>query len=286
MTARPATPKPKRLKPAKPITARKLAKAAWRELKTGFKRYALIIGVVAVPQNLISLSASLAGNSTVTIVVNLAILTMNVVLIWAMVEREKTGVIPGPLTAYYDGSITLVRSVVVYAILLVMLIPLAIASSVYVLLLMGAEYGITTAAEEVLIGSICLLISLISFWLLARYLLAVIGVIADNLRPIAAVRFARQLTLGRFWRVVGRLAMLVLMLAVISIPISGVTALLTALKLPTLGAIVFKLVTSMVALPFAYAYLLALYRDLSASALVAPNPHDVAAEAVPAEAAA
>lgn len=285
MTAsRPQRSRPTKPKPAPPIPARRLARVAWASLRSGFKPYALIVAVVVIPQNIISLSSSLSGNGTVSLLMNLAILLMNVVLIWAIVEREKTGHIPGPLTTYYDGSITFVRAIVVYAMMLVLLIPLAIGSGVYVTLLLGSQYGVTTRAEEVLIGLVCLLIASISLWLLVRYLLATIAVVADNLRPLAAMRFARQLTLGRFWRVAARLAMLIVFLALISAPISALAALFSALKLATLGTIIFKIVTSMVALPFAYIYLLELYRGLEATAAVAPNPADVAAEAVPAEA--
>ncbi len=263
-----------RPKPPKPVGSWALTKLAFKDLKKDFKRYAAIVSIVTVPLALVALSSALSTNETVNTFANLAIVLMNVVLMWAIVHKDKVGHVPKALTAYYEGSAAFVRAMVVYTLLLFLLTPLAIAAAAYVVTLVSSQYGLTTLPEEVLIGVLCFLFGSISLWWLGRFVLATVGVVADSLRPITALRYARRLTLGRFWRVMSRIGGLIIAATVMNLPITLLTALLTAVNLGALGVLLFKILTGIVILPFTNLYLYRLYRNLESTADVLPFPHE------------
>jgi hypothetical protein len=270
------TTKPKRAKrprPPIPASAWKLAKASLRELRAGWKRYLAIMAIVTVPLNILGLSTAFGSNAVVNAYAYVAIIIMNVALLWAVIEHDRTGDIPGPGAAYYDGSAILVRFMVTTVLIVPMFIPALLGLGLSVLGTSAPLYG-GTAAEEYIIMGIGVLISLLSAWMLVRFALAPTIASAANLRPLASLRYARRLTLGRFWRVFSRLCGLLLLIIVLGIPIAIVTALLGFIRLGLIATLFAELATTFVAFPIFNIYLLRLYHDLENKP--APEPESAA----------
>ena len=250
-------------KPHQMITARELARSAFTELRSGWKRYVAIVAIVIVPVDLLALTSSVTGEdptlSTYSLIVSLI---MNVALIWAIVQKDHTGVIPRVGAAYYEGSIAIVRFFLVSAALVLMLAPAALGGAIYVA---ANTAGINSAApvgEQLLIGIVCLLLALPSFHLLIRFGLALVAVVDGGMRPLAALRYARRLTFGKYWRLAGRYINLFLLIILIAIPISIGTFILAFLKLVPVATLFFQLATTFTALPIMNMYLLHLYHDI------------------------
>jgi hypothetical protein len=274
----PKTPKTPKKSKSGLITSSALAFEALDEFKAGWKRYALILACVAVPSDIIGMTGSAGPFTTVGTFLLMASLVMNVAIAYAVVQRERTGSIPRPAQAYYDGSGAFVRFVLVMLALLVFALPVTLGVVFYAMaqsafLATGASPG-----EEALITFVCALPALLSGWWGTRFGLALIAVVASDLRPIAALRYARTLTIGRFWATARRYIGLFILLVLVAIPISLVTALLGFLKLTSLALLVFQLSTTFVALPLTNIYLLKLYRALEPKPRDEPSQYDSPSE--------
>ena len=186
----------KRPRPPKPLAAWKLFRAALGDFRRGWKRYGLILAVVAVPLDLLMLLPGVAADPNFQAYSQLAFIIMNVALVWAMVEHERTGHIPRPAAAYYSGSAAIVRFLLTTILLVLLLIPAALGTAFYVVGAAAVD-AVGTLAEQLLITFVCLLIALPSVLLLVRFGLAPIISVANGLRPIHALRYSRSLTLGR-----------------------------------------------------------------------------------------
>ena len=249
--------------PRKPklISAWKLWRAAWSDFRADWKYYAKILAVVAIPINLLGLSSSLSTDPSVNAYTSVAAIIMNVALIWAIVYAEKNKFVPGIAVSYYDGSVAIVRFLLATVVLVVWLIPAAFGAAIYLASLNVVSAG-ATLSEQLLIGSVCILIALPSVWLLTRFGLAPLVTVESGMRPIAALRYARNLTLGRFWRTLSHYALLALYLIGLAVPIAIVTAVLSFLKLGAVPTVFFQLATTFTTLPLANLYLLRLLRTL------------------------
>jgi hypothetical protein len=246
-------------------SAWRLFRTALREFRTDWKPYAKILAVVALPTNLINLIPSFASDPSVSPYLSLAAVVMNVALLWAIVQRHEAGKVPGVARTYYEGTAPFIRYVLATVLLVLMLIPAAFGSSLFLTALLGGAAAGSTGMELALVGLVALIFALPSFWLLIRYGLAPLVVIREHLRPVASLRRARRLTLGHFWGVAARFVLLIVFLALLSLPITLVTILLSIVKLSALGVVIFEIVSTLTALPIANLYLLALYRELEGS---------------------
>ncbi|GAC1601404.1 MAG: hypothetical protein NVS3B29_03060 [Candidatus Saccharimonadales bacterium] len=256
--------KTKRPRPDKSISPYRLAKGAVKDLRAGWKGYLWILAIITVPYSLIGLSASLSSSGAVGAYGYVAVLIMNAAMLYAAVRQEQDGAVPRPGSAYYDGSAIMVRLLVICALLVVMLIPLIIGLVLYVV---GATALDTVGSpvEILLIALVALIISIPSIVLLVRFGLAPVVSVVTGLRPLAALRRSRQLTLGRFWPVFSRYAALLLFMIVTALPIAALTALLAFLKFGVFAAFLFGLITTFLAVPLFNLYLLHLYRALEAT---------------------
>src|SRR3954471_11843474 len=91
---RPKADRVKRVRPPKPLSAYRLARGALGDLRQGWKRYFWLAAVIGVPYSLIGLSDSLNRNLAVGAYGYVAILIMNVALMWAALQHEATGEVP------------------------------------------------------------------------------------------------------------------------------------------------------------------------------------------------
>lgn len=260
-----AAPGRPRVQTARLSSPWQLFRAAVRDFRADFWRYLRLIAIVAVPINIIGLIP--AGDGTgaadpLAAFTPFAAIIMNVALIWAIVRRAETGTFPTLAQAYYDGSATLVRYLLVSAVVVIMLLPAAFAATFYGIGILGGAAAGATVPEEVLIGLVCLLLALPSFYLLVRHGLAPFATVREGYRPIAALRLSRSLTAGRFWPTAGRLVMMAVFIGVISLPITAVTVALLLVGYNGLAAVIFEIITTLIALPLTNLYLFHLYREL------------------------
>ncbi len=248
---------------SKLTSGRSLFAATLRGYRAHWKAYVALLSIIAVPSALLNLIG--ASDSLSSALVAFAAIIMNTALIWSIARNEKTGKFPSIKQAYYDGSEALVRFLSVSLLLVIMLIPAALATILLDLSFSAGDQLGQFSPEAVILGIAAGLIASPSIYLMVRYALAYIGVVRDGLHPVAALRRARQHTLGRFWTVFGRFIVLGLFLFLISIPGSLLAAGFAMLKLPTLGVVVFQLIAALSVLPIANLYLFGLYRELQAN---------------------
>lgn len=263
----------KRPQPIRSLGPWRLIGAALREFRNGWKPYVAIIAAVIIPVDLIGLF-SITSDTSIGVYSSFATIIMNVALLWTMVQKGRTGVFPQVHKAYYDGSIVLVRFLVVCALVVGLLIPAVLGAALFAFGQMAFTAYDAPFGEQAILALACSLFAIPSIWMLARFGLAPFVVVDTNLRPMAAMRYARRLTLGHFWRIFGHYVALALFLILLSIPIAAVTALLAFLKLTPLATLFFQLATTFTALPLANLYLLRLYRNLEpkSEAKVDPEP--------------
>jgi hypothetical protein len=244
------------------ITSRSLTKATFRAYRANWRIYMLVVAVIVVPVNILNLSSRLASAPGFTAYAGVASLLMNLALIYTTVRIINSEKKPTIREAYYEGTASMVRFTIAAAALLVMMVPLAIGGVVSSFA--ASAEGVTAPlAEQLLLNGVAWLISLISLWWLTRFGLSVFAVVQDGATPWRALKAARRLTLRRFWRVLGRLLFMLLILAIgalaLSLPIFLLS--LTYHNQVVLTAL-YKAPASILLLPFFYLYLLGLYRNL------------------------
>ncbi len=250
-----------RPRPPKPASAWKLWRASMTEMRLHWKRYIGVLAVISVPLNLFNLSTTFSQDATFGAYAQVLSVIMNVALVWAIVETERTGTAPKVGEAYHRGSLAIVRFAISTLILVLMLVPAAFAAAIYIAAFMVAGNS-GSPGEQIILIFVCLLIASVSGWWMVRFALAPTITVASDMRPMAALRHSRRLTLGRFWRVGSRYAALFAFIMLLAAPIAIVTALLALLKLGSIPTLFFGLVTTFTALPLINMYLLKLYRSL------------------------
>jgi hypothetical protein len=261
----PARKKPRVTTP-KPLAARKLAMKAYREWRADWKPYTKIVAVVVVPGILMSAFPSLAVYSSGGLNLPLAVSFMTLALIWAIIQRRQTGQVPNVPQAYYTGTAAILRYALVGLILTLYAIPAAIGLALYALGLLAAEYSGTFGIEQVLVGLLAILLIAPTFYLLIRYNLAFIPTVEDGLRPVAALRRTRLVTLGRFWPLAARLVMLFIFVVIVSVPFALLSLGVSLIHLPMVFTALVQAVFLLILLPLLYLYIYNLYRDLADTA--------------------
>jgi hypothetical protein len=238
----------------------RLIRASLGDFVSNWRAYAVILAVVAVPFNILALlQFSSTDIQMLSSYSALATVVMNVALIWAIIESEKGGE-PTLARAYYTGVGQIVSYILTTALLVLMLVPLALGLTLFTSVT-APDVG-TTTPEILLVGGLALVIALPSLYLVVRFGFALLLVMTDNLRPFAALRRAWQLTRRNFWRVTGRLLLLIIFLLVLSIPAAAITVGVSLLKQENLAIALFQIMSTLTILPIAYLYALRLLRGL------------------------
>lgn len=231
----------------------------------------LIVAVVQIPAVVLSLltggssSSGTTGNPTMDAITNFAAVFMNVALLFVVFSWGKGGGVSSLKRAYYDSSKYVLRFILSSIIVILGLLPALFALIVYNVAALAGGSVSSSLGEQMVITGLCVLISLPTFWFLARFLLAPIAIVADNLDPIKSLARSRRLSLGRFWRVLGRLLLLGVMILIVALAVVAPGFLLTLL-VPAAGglaALYFEIVFALVILPFISVYLANLYQDLA-----------------------
>ncbi len=186
----------------------------------------------------------------------IVLLIVSLVLIWALRQTttEKKHV-PSVRDAFYKGLYPLVPFVLVIIVIELQFIPLLIANFLGNAVLGGGLA--VTSIEKTLWILLCIILCILSFYMVASSLFALYIVTLPDLRPMAALRSARELVRYRRLVVLRKifflpLAMLVIA-AIIMVPL--------IMWVPVLAQWVF-FALSMVALAVFHGYMYNLYRAL------------------------
>ncbi len=219
----------------------------------------LVVGCVSLTTNLISVLGD--HQETVSAYISMASLVMSVALIWVIVNLHKGQ----PVTlrkAYHDGTASLVRFILVAIILSLQLVPFGFGIGAYYLGTAGAT-SVVSAGEHVLLVLLALLLASPSIFWMVRYIFSLYIVVADGLGPIAALRASKKVTKGHFWKIIRRIAVLLLvLLAVVLIPSIAVAFVGGLASNKWLMAILQGVLVTIM-LPFMNIYLYKLYLQLA-----------------------
>ncbi len=188
-------------------------------------------------------------------------LIMNLALIW-LVKELGSGRQPSLSQAYYRGTATIVRSLLLTVTFLLVLIPFFIGNLFYIQGVSGTTLA-ASGPEKLLLGLVWFVLSIPSIWLLSRYILSIYVLIERDLTPIGALRYAGKLVKGRTGKVLARLVALVFLVVIIgSLP--ALVILLTSLKgfSSAIALAILQLASILILLPITNLYLYGLYRAL------------------------
>ncbi len=224
-------------------------------------RYLFLVGIVAVPTNLISLATVIAGDPTTILYENLGSIFMTTALIWAVTHAQKDDSMK-LRQAYYEGSTMAVRFILILVVLAAMSIPAAVGLSLYSL---GTSTATGTAPlpVQLILGGLAILLAIPTFYWMVRYGLVIIRLAITDEWPIAALKSIRRLTLGYFWPLARRAAQLVLWILLLMIVPGIVFVTLAAATHAVIFIIFLQLSFSLVIWPFSALYIYRLYRVLT-----------------------
>lgn len=211
-------------------------------LLTGFTLYGVLVGGVGTAAS----EAAGAYQAMILIVISLA-------LIWALRQTlagEKTGL----RDVFYRGMYPLIPFILILGVIALQLIPWVIANFMIGLLLAGVA---VTGPEQLLWAMLILLLFILSVYMITSSVFALYIVSLPNVRPMQALRSARELVRYRRWSILRKLLFLPLALLVITAAITVPTILF----LTPLAEWVF-FVLSITALAIVHSYLYLLYREM------------------------
>jgi hypothetical protein len=220
-----------------------LSNGKWEQVVAGTSLFVYLLG-----------SSGNAENSTAGTYQLIFALIFSLALIWLLRQLyagHKVRVRDG----FYRGMAPLIPFVLVLAVVAFQLLPLALGALVYGavtstgLAATGVEQGLWTVFFAVA--------STISLYLLSSSLFALYIVTLPDMRPLQALRSARQLVRGRRFAVLRK----VLFLPVALIILSGILIVPLILFATPVAAWAF-FVVSMFLLPIVHSYMYSLYRSL------------------------
>ena len=241
----------------------------WRVL-WGHKLVILaIVAVIEIPSYFFLPKPTNGSTSNLDAYGNFAAIFMNVALLYAAAIWNG-GASVRFKQAYYCSSAFIVRYLLASIVVVLGLIPALIGVILFVASTsLTAFVGPATGATAV-VALIAIVLSLPSIWFITRFLLAPVAVVASDLTPIDALRRSRNLSLGRFWRVLSRLIMLLAVTFLIGGAL-GLPSYLITLAAPAAGSFMsatFELAFVFIWLPYATVYLVTLYRDMETAEAV------------------
>lgn len=186
------------------------------------------------------------------------LVTVSLAIIWALRHTLSPGSKKQKLTArdaFYNGEYPLVPFLLVLLVIGLQLLPIAAASFLYSTVLAGGLA--VTVIEKVLWGMIVFLLVLLSLYMITSSIFALYIVTLPDVRPMQALRSARELVRYRRWSIMRKLLFLPAALLIIA----GVIVIPVILVAPAAAEWLF-FVLSMIGLAVLHSYLYTLYREL------------------------
>ncbi|MFI5240744.1 MAG: hypothetical protein ACHQUB_03495 [Candidatus Saccharimonadia bacterium] len=220
-----------------------------------------LVAIIAVPLAILGNIFGLGQDPQFSAYTSFLSLIMNVALIWMIVQLWQ-GEKPRIRDAYYRGTGSFVRFIILAVMLTLMLIPFLIGGLIYLSGISGATL-IASTGEKIALGIVWFVFALPSILLIARYFLGVYVLIAEDETPIGAFRRSGKLVKGHTLRVLVRLLILAIVaILVLSLPALAVLSGTQSLSV-NIGLTGLQLISTLVVLPFANLYLYGLYRKLA-----------------------
>jgi hypothetical protein len=213
------------------------------QVTTGFSAFSLLLGS--------------AGNAPTPIsgaYQSMLLVLTSLVLIWALRQvtaKEKASA----RDAFYKGTYPLVQFLVVLLVIFLQLVPLAIGNFLYKIVF---SQGIAvTSPEKVLWAVLLFLLAILSLYMASSSIFALYIVTLPDMRPMQALRSARELVRYRRWAVMRKVIFLPFILLVLSAVIT-----IPFILFVTVAAEWIFFVLTMIALPVIHSYMYSLYREL------------------------
>ncbi len=226
-------------------TVLELFQGSSAQLVTGLTLFSVLLG------NANSTASDVAGAYQ-----SMLLIVISLVLIWALrhsLADKKVAV--GVRDAFYKGLYPLVPFLLVLMVIGLQLVPIVVANFLYSVVFGGGLA--VTAPEQWLWGMLLGLLVLLSLYMISSSIFALYIVTLPDVRPMQALRSARDLVRYRRWVIMRKVIFLpvalLVLAAVIVIPIIIVS--------PPVAEWVF-FILSMLGLAIAHSYLYALYREL------------------------
>ncbi len=186
------------------------------------------------------------------------LITTSLAIIWALRQTLSPDMKKVKLTAldaFYKGLYPLVPFLLVLLVIGLQLLPAVLANFLYTVVFGGGLA--VTIVEKLLWSLILILIITLSLYMITSSIFALYIVTLPDMRPMQALRSARELVRNRRWTIVRKLLFLPVALLLISAAITIPIILLS----PMIAEWVF-FVLSMLGLVVLHSYLYALYREL------------------------
>lgn len=157
--------------------------------------------------------------------------------------------------AFYNSTYPLIPFLLVLFVIFVQLIPLALGGTAFSIAL---QNSIAASGVEILIWTIILLLlAVLSLYWLSSSLFALLLVTLPDMRPLQALKMAKQLVANRRAAIMRKLLFLPFLLFVV------VSIVLTPFVILTPGILAWLLLgLTIVCMPFTYSYVYTLYREL------------------------
>lgn len=236
-----------------------ITRATLKSWRKHFKLLFFVTAAVAVPANLIQLLVP-SSDSSLSAYISLAAIVMNLALVWTIIQLEEGRKLK-LRQAYYEGTASFVRFLLMSVLLVLELIPVGIGLLLYSVGVVGAAPG-TTSFEKGFISVLVLVIFAPSVFLINRSLLAMMVVPSGNLGPMAAIKASWRRVKGRSFQVLRRFLSLILGVFVITI-IPALAMVFLYERTTNRGFLaLLQVFTSVIVLPFINLYLYKLYREL------------------------
>jgi|GEM_PF-223034 len=212
-------------------------------LSTGFSALALMAS-----------DASSANTQVAGIYRFLLVFLMSMVFIWTyrqIYAKKKIHL----RDSFYQSMYPLVPMLLVLLVAVIQVAPLAITAYIYSLV--AANGGGASGGEMLVWGAVTLVAGVLSAYFVSSTIFALYIVCLPGMRPMAAIRSARELVRFRRWTILRRVLFLPLVLFVLS----SILVVPMVLIVPSIAGWAFILFL-ILALPISHAYLYRLYRGL------------------------
>lgn len=184
----------------------------------------------------------------------LLILVVSLALIWALRHVLAGTASLRVRDAFYKGMYPLVPVVLVAVVIMLQLVPLIIASSIFGLIVSGA---VTTLIEQVILGAVALALAGLSLYWVVGSVFALYVAALPDMTPVKALRSAKGLVRGRHLPVLRKLLFLPL-----AIFLGNLVIVVPVLLTVTAAAPFVLYVLFLAALPLVQSYMYMMYREL------------------------
>ncbi len=238
-----------------------LVVASVRTFRAKLVLFLKVVSIVALPSTLIStFIAQDPNNATpdtgLSVYLSIATLLMNLALVWVVsrIDRDESVTLS---EAYYKGTASIVRFILVALVLTLSCLPAAFALLFYNYGTVSAT-AVVSAPEKILLGFLALLFAMPTVILLPRLAFALQITVDTELSPLAALKRSWVITRKRLLYVLSQLLKLIGVFIIIVIPIAAALAFANN----TLVIAVLDFLVLLVLLPFMNIYLYKLYRTL------------------------